>query len=538
MLNIVLSVILYITLAIIIFVGYFTLTRCADKKKTVFIAALAAAFMYTFGYLLEINALTTEEAFLAKKILYIGSSFSPPILLVFFAEYCGIKINRKLVVLLLAFALGIVALLWTTGSHKLFYTSFELNTSTAVNFLSKTSGPLHMVSHIYTFSCMIPSIFILIYGYKKLSVSRPGLILIIIGVLCCAVADTLYLIKPFDLGINYGPIAAGIYSVLFGVSIVKYDLLDIIPIASEMALSSMSDAFLLIDMNNKILDSNESAKELFPSVKKLNKFSSIAMIENWPDELLSIGDKTDRTSVQFKMAVENYYNARINPIIIDKDKILGHIILIQNITESVRMTKILEEKAYTDELTGILNRRHFFTLAEAQLERSNRLNENSYIILFDLDHFKSVNDTYGHSIGDKVLQCAVERVKGAIRPYDLFGRYGGEEFLLLISGINETDIISSTERIRAAIYNSPMIFDKVQLTISASFGIAPVLFSNNLADEHKGGKCGDVAPPLLYSDNLVDTIILADEALYRAKNEGRNRVVQSFIEGQKKSNHG
>jgi diguanylate cyclase (GGDEF)-like protein len=273
-----------------------------------------------------------------------------------------------------------------------------------------------------------------------------------------------------------------------------------------MALSSMSDAFLLVNINNKILDSNESAKELFPSVKKLKKFSPIGMIENWPDELLSIGDKADRTSVQFRMDDANYYSARINPVIVNNEQILGYIILIQNITESIMMTKLLEEIAYTDELTGIFNRRHFFTLSEAQLERSRRRNEASYIIMFDIDHFKNVNDTYGHYIGDKVLQSTVERVKGAIRPYDLFARYGGEEFLLLITDIDEINITNSAERIREAICSSPMIFDEGQLTVSASFGVALVLPSNN----------------------LKNTIKLADEALYKAKSEGRNRVVHSL----------
>ena len=508
MLNIVLSVILIISIVIILFIGAYTLVRCSSKKRNVFIGLLVAGFMLSFGYLLELNAYSTGEAFLAKRIMYIGAVLSPPLLLIFLADYCEIKINRKLIALILAAGLAFVTVVWTTALHKLYYVSFELDTSTAVRFLSRKTGPLNMFGHAYIFSSLFFGIVILIYKYIKLDAkNRPMLTLLMAGTFCCLVSNILYLVKPFGLVINYGPLASGLYSGLFCISIIKYNMFDIIPIASEMALSSMRDAFFLIDINGDLLSANESAKNLFPSARKMNKYSPITQIDNWPAELSSISKKEYNGSVKFTMSGENYYNASINPIFVNNDKYLGCMIIIQNITESVLFTRRLEEIAYKDALTGILSRRQFMTLAETQFKRTRRLNEDAYIIIFDIDHFKIVNDTYGHLIGDKVLQGVVKRVNETIRPYDLFGRYGGEEFILFAFEINETDIFKFAERIRLAICGSPMVFEDKQLTVSASFGVAPTISANS----------------------LEGIIKLGDEALYKAKDEGRNKVVLTTL---------
>jgi len=116
--------------------------------------------------------------------------------------------------------------------------------------------------------------------------------------------------------------------------------------------------------------------------------------------------------------------------------------------------------------------------------------------------FKKVNDTYGHLIGDNVLKLTAQRVNRVLRSYDLFGRYGGEEFILFVSVTSPAEIKNHAERIRLAINSEPMVFEGVTLTVSASFGIAPVP-----------------------EDSIENIINAADKALYRAKSEGRNRVV-------------
>ena len=160
------------------------------------------------------------------------------------------------------------------------------------------------------------------------------------------------------------------------------------------------------------------------------------------------------------------------------------------------------ELASKDSLTNIFNRRSFMELSLTQIDRMMRADTRGFICIFDLDHFKKVNDTYGHLAGDKVLQDVVQRAKKVTRTYDLLGRYGGEEFILFLFEINDANAVKTVERIRRKIYETPVIFEGQEIPITSSFGIAPV---NNM--------------------DLKSAIQRADEALYTAKNTGRNKVV-------------
>jgi len=158
--------------------------------------------------------------------------------------------------------------------------------------------------------------------------------------------------------------------------------------------------------------------------------------------------------------------------------------------------------AKTDPLTGIFNRRHFAELAQLDMERARRFNEVSYVMLVDADHFKSINDTYGHLIGDKVLIEIAKRMKETIRPYDLLARYGGEEFIVYMPNTNQDGAVAAAERLRHIICDQPCVFADISLSISASLGVA----------KNTG-------------DSIEKAIRHADSALYRAKEEGRNRTV-------------
>jgi diguanylate cyclase (GGDEF)-like protein len=170
--------------------------------------------------------------------------------------------------------------------------------------------------------------------------------------------------------------------------------------------------------------------------------------------------------------------------------------------DNKRIADSLREQAFTDSLTGIFNRRHFMELAIPQIERTARLKNDSFIFIMDLDHFKTVNDTYGHMAGDKVLQTATMLIKDAVRPYDLFGRYGGEEFILLISDTGKEAAVNLANRLRLLIADKPVGYGEHMISITASFGVSRVVSTMG----------------------FESAIRAADDAVYEAKNTGRNRV--------------
>jgi len=165
----------------------------------------------------------------------------------------------------------------------------------------------------------------------------------------------------------------------------------------------------------------------------------------------------------------------------------------------------LEQTANTDALTGVHNRRFFMESVPLMISSTLREKKIPYIALFDLDHFKKVNDTYGHQAGDYVLQCFANLVSDSVRTSDIFARYGGEEFIMLISCTEKDDAQLFIERLREKIMNLHIDFEGTIIPITSSIGVAAV--------------------PSEDKNNIEAAIAFADRALYDAKNNGRNRVV-------------
>lgn len=159
----------------------------------------------------------------------------------------------------------------------------------------------------------------------------------------------------------------------------------------------------------------------------------------------------------------------------------------------------LQRLATTDTLTGLPNRRKIEEACQLQMARVRRYKEKLSIIIVDVDHFKSVNDTHGHQVGDQVLQNVAKVLRGAIREVDFVGRWGGEEFMVICPNTKLTDAGSVGEKLRAAIagHAFPVVGNK-----TASFGVAE----------------------LGTGEALAKAVERADAALYRAKENGRNRV--------------
>lgn len=172
----------------------------------------------------------------------------------------------------------------------------------------------------------------------------------------------------------------------------------------------------------------------------------------------------------------------------------------------IKLEQRILRLATTDSLTGVLNRRAFMEKMEEALLRSNREKSPLSLILTDIDHFKGVNDNYGHQVGDLVLQRFTEQLSKSARPYDFVGRYGGEEFVVCLPGVDASQSRSVAERMRKKVEEMKIkLPDQSQsVRITASFGVASFLFG--------------------LEDNVDSLIGRADEAMYKAKREGRNCV--------------
>ncbi|MDO9499932.1 GGDEF domain-containing protein [Falsiroseomonas sp.] len=184
---------------------------------------------------------------------------------------------------------------------------------------------------------------------------------------------------------------------------------------------------------------------------------------------------------------------------------------VQQATDELRLQKLEAERtARTDGLTGLLRRRAFIDLADAEIQRSLRYQDPLSFIMFDVDHFKAINDTHGHACGDAALVHLANLLRDQMRDSDLPCRWGGEEFVVLLPRTSADVARHAAERIRCHFEANPVCWEARSLRVTASFGVA-AFDARDLS--------------------LSSMVARADAALYRAKRSGRNRVEMAEYEG-------
>lgn len=173
-----------------------------------------------------------------------------------------------------------------------------------------------------------------------------------------------------------------------------------------------------------------------------------------------------------------------------------------------RAQEQLRFQATHDPLTGVWNRGEILETLRRELERAARSRTATGLLMLDIDHFKKINDTYGHLTGDAVLREVTQRIIHSVRSYDTVGRYGGEEFVIVLPGCTREQIDSGAERVRSAVDSGPILVNESKVPVTVSIGAA-------------------VTTRISITD--IEMLAAADVALYRAKEIGRNRTVLSDL---------
>lgn len=278
----------------------------------------------------------------------------------------------------------------------------------------------------------------------------------------------------------------------------------------KLAEANPHAVFLYDYEGNKIVYVNKSAQELteYTEEELLNMENPFRLV--YPRDMNSImgliqkriegygGIQNLRFRIVTKRGKTKWVNFYALPTTYGGRNV--NIATLVDISEDVNRQKLLTHLATRDQLTGILNRHALMQSFEQLITQAERYGSTFSIILFDLDNFKKVNDTYGHNVGDEVLRRVAKEVKKSLRRSDIFGRWGGEEFLILLP--MTPDPYPAAEKIRQLIEECQFC-KKVKVTLSAG-----------TATYRKG-------------DSINSIVARADDALYRAKAQGKNRVVVS-----------
>ena len=485
----------------------FAFTR--DKRETTCFAILNGALLfYILGYIVELNSTSPNGAMNALRIENLGIPLMAPFFCLTAISLFHPKLLRPwMIIASLAYGLFIFFVVLSNDSHHLYYSTLEMSHNGLFYFTKLGKGPLYIFQQAIVMVLTVLVYYIMatrfIQGPAKL---RNRLISFFVSSICGVLANISNVFQWIPLGIDPTPFAMVAGMMIFAVNIRKNKLMEIIPAAFGMAVEDMDDALVILDDEWCFVYCNEKAKQLFPDLHKLSGTEDIANVRNWPSEL---NHTTERH------AVFPIINPKTERVILNQAKIeavcrrqgekIGISISIHDITDITNMVNRLEELAITDPLTGIFNRRYFADLMEKQMKLAKCNGFKIGLLMFDLDHFKHVNDKYGHLAGDLVLCKVVAAVTKQLGENDFVARYGGEEFVVLSAEATGEELFALAEKLRLAISKEPIEFDSKCISITASFGAVTVL------------------PGQTYED-AVNAI---DKALYVAKNNGRNRVVLS-----------
>ncbi len=397
---------------------------------------------------------------------------------------------------------------WTNQYHFLFYMDPSVINSAMGPLLSFSPGPFYILHMAYLVLVLfISTVFLILYIVRSSIIYRNQALLMISAVLIQWIALLFYLAGIGPDGFDINPFLFTFSSIFYAVGIYRFSLFDIIPVARSIVFEEMQDAVIVVDPGLRLVDYNKRCLELFNNIirngigKEINQvFKSYPVLINAFQSQCPPEDdfeySNDSAIYHFKLSLQHLYGKR--------NKMSGSILTFHDITDQKRYQSELENLASIDSLTEIFNRRQLIILSEMEVKRACRNDTDLSLIMMDIDHFKTVNDTYGHQCGDYVLKVFAGLVKDNIREVDIFGRYGGEEFIVLMPGIDHITAEMIAERIRSLTEKMIINWAEAEVKITISIGISRI---------KKDGT------------SSIDSLIHdADRELYTAKKNGRNRI--------------
>lgn len=326
--------------------------------------------------------------------------------------------------------------------------------------------------------------------------------------------------------LDMSAISFGISGVVYAYAILRHQLMDLIPIARSHLIEKMSDGVLVLDAQGRIVDVNPSMKSFLekdPASLIGRYVSEILEIWNESTEHLLTGLET-RTELRLPNKPSRYLDLRVTPLYDDDHALSGRLIIFRDVTDRKEVEKDLRyamdrmqtqlieigilqsqlrEQAIRDALTNLFNRRYLEETLERELARAAREIYPLCIVMMDIDHFKNVNDTYGHEAGDLVLKTLAETVTKQSRQGDFVCRFGGEEFVLVMPNITIDVAKERVNSLHKSISSLNIPFGRFNLNVTVSMGIS----------------CYP-----LHGETKDALMRAADKALYTAKDLGRNRV--------------
>ncbi|HEX2949911.1 MAG TPA: histidine kinase N-terminal 7TM domain-containing protein [Armatimonadota bacterium] len=470
---------------------------------------MLAAASWNIGSFFEHASSTLGEKLFWTNVQYPGTAFIALLWFVLVLQYFDYRVlTRRFILVASIIPVCAVVMNWTNGLHHLYYTRWWMASTHGMPYIVLAHGWPFWIFIAY--SCALYLSGLLLCGYaimQAFPVYRRQMVIMLCAAIIPCLLNVMYLCRLGPIPtLDFTPLAFPLSGMLVIWGLRRYELWKLTPVAHRMIVESMKDGVLVLDPDGHILEVNPAASQLLhlPIPALVNQpVTAVAPWVPWTPTVADAGETvTTVTITTDPLYVCDIY---IIPLLRQDQFHTGDLIHLRDVTEHHRAEAALQEMAYYDALTGLPNRRGAIERLKQALVRGRRQNTRTTVLYLDLDEFKHVTDTWGHSVGDVVLQEASRRLVRCVRASDAVARLGGDEFLIILpdqaaNAMLRQQLEITVERILAA-FSDPMVIGDISVLLTPSIGMATA------PDD------GDAISLLLER---------ADLAMYAAKRGGRN----------------
>ena len=460
---------------------------------------------------------------------YFGVVMNSPSFLVFALFYTGLStyLTKGVKRVLIGIPLLTLFFLWTDPQLGIFFAGKRQVGASLIY----DGGLGFWLFVLYSYGLIFLSILIVlqaVFRFPKKYQGQIGVILLGVSLPILTNALTFLGLNPLP-ELDLTPITFSLTGVFFSIAIFRYEFLDLMPVSRDIVFETHRDAILVLDIEHRVVDANRYANDIFVSeVGKSLLGCSFSELQEHFTSLSAVGFVQEEE--RFEIVLEAYQNMTFEMLVsplkkqnaneagayiltfhdISEQKEAERIILGANQKLREQLEKIqalqnqLREEAIRDHLTGLYNRRYLHEVLLQYLEPARRRSRTISFALLDIDHFKQVNDTYGHDIGDEALVSFSKFLVENTRRDDTVCRFGGEEFLIVFADTNKDDAVKRVE--------------------SWLKGLADYQLSQTITEVQVSFSCGIVSLPE-DGENMDTLFKKADDRLYQAKEAGRNQIV-------------
>ncbi len=521
------SFVAFFTCLIAVFVIIIAWRRKATPGARALAWMMGAIMIWAYMSGLERGTTSLAAKITWSKLEYLGSQSAAPLLLIFVMSFTG-QANwlRRRAAWLFVIPVFTVALAFTNELHGLIWSGFIPGPG-GMNLITYEHGPWFWVAMAYVYILLVASAGLLV----RTAVMSNGLfrrhsILLLVASVAPWLGSILYLtpLNPFP-GVDLVPISFAVTGLIVALSVFRFQLFDLVPVARDTLVEKMLDGILVLDDRDRVVDINPSARQLIGETaeKVLGKDIGI-VLAGWP-KFVDLFRSVQEAHVELDLGGPGplWIELVISPLYSRTGKVTGRLIMLRDISvrrqaqdnleqanaqlkaqleQNLVLQEKLREQAVHDPLTGTFNRTYLDDTLARELALSEREGTPVSLLMIDVDHFKSVNDTFGHRAGDLMLESLGRLLRAHTRASDVIFRYGGEEFLALLPGMPLDAAVERAESLRQEVEALRVIYDGENVRITISVGAAT----------HHAGLDADVV------------LGAADRALYKAKDLGRNCV--------------